>query len=150
MNPVVLIIIFSVCFAFIGLGIFYRYRELQKVSKGIINYDNFVREFIFKIDKPKEEIISILSSENKSDFFSCTLNQDENNITFYEFGDKNEYKYDIQEYDNYCILRLKQTSIVSNIRDVLYKLNPFIVKKLNAKIIPYSKDGFDFWYLCLG
>ena len=144
MNPVVLIIIFSVCFLVVGLGIFYKCRELRKVSKGVVNHDNFMREFIFKIDKPEEEILSILSSEIKSDFFSCTLNQNEKTITFYEFRDMNEYKYDIQEYDNYCILRLKQTSFISNIRDVLYKLNPFIVKKLNAEIIPYSKDGFGF------
>ena len=144
MDPVVLIIIFSICFLVAGLGVFYKCRELRKVSKGVVNHDNFMREFIFKIDKPEEEILFILSAEIKSDFFSCTLNQIEKTITFYEFGDKNEYKYDIQGFNNYCFLRLKQTSFVSDIRDILYKLNPFIVKKLDAEIIPYSKDGFDF------
>lgn len=144
MDPVVLIIILSICFVVAGLGIFYNCRELHKVSKSVVNHDNFMREFIFKIDKSEEEIISILSAENKSDFFSCTLNQNEKTMTFYEFAGKNEYRYDIQDFGDNCILRLKQTSCFSDIRDVLYKLNPFIVKKLNAEIIPYSKDGFDF------
>ena len=83
MNPVVLIIVFSLCFIVIGFGIFYKYRELRRVSKGIINYDNFMREFIFRVYKSEEEILSVLSSEIKSDFFSCTLNRNEKIIVFY-------------------------------------------------------------------
>lgn len=144
MNPVVLFIIFFLILLPIVLyGRISAYRDHQKVSKGVINYDPFMRNFVFKIKKSKEEIISTLSSQRKSDSFGCVLNKDENIITLCGYATDAKYSYDIQEFENYCILRLKQLSL-SSCGDIIYRLNHFMVNNLDAEIIPYSEQGFDF------
>lgn len=52
-----------------------------------------------------------------------------------------KYRFIIVEYDGFSILRLDQVPLIGMQGYVPIKLNPFLVSKINAEIIPFSEYG---------
>ena len=84
---------------------------------------------------------------NIKDDLSCTFDFEKNTVTFTDLSYLNpsmvrkEYFYDIQEYDGFSILQLSVASIFSERNNIWLKLNPFMVSKINAEIVPFSQYG---------
>lgn len=116
------------------------YKKHRKATGGVVNYDSAMRKFVYKVCLSKDEIIDTLSTKSEADELICTFDFEKSAVSFSEYGSSVEYRFEIQEYDDFSILRLTQIKLIANY--MLYKLNPFMVRKLNAEIVPFSQYGF--------
>lgn len=116
------------------------YKKHQETTNGIINYDPYMRKFIYKVNLSKEQIIGILNTKNATDELVCKFCYEESSIEFSEYGSSKKYYYSIQEYRGFSILRLEQAAWIGTKSYIPYKLNPFMVKKLQAELIPFSQQ----------
>lgn len=127
---------------FIDLGIILPiYKSHRKATGGIINYDASMRKFVYGINLSRDDIIHSLSLKNVFDELYCTFDFDESMIRFSEENSHRDYYFQIQECNGFSILRLKQVALIGESSLVPYKLNQFMVSKLQAEIIPYSLYG---------
>lgn len=118
------------------------YKNHKKATNGIMNYDDTMRKFVYKVPFSGEEIINLLKTRNVKDELSYTFDFDKSTIEFSEDGATREYYFRIQACNGFSILRLEQIELVGMQSYIPYKLNPFMVKKLQAEIIPFSLYGF--------
>ena len=118
------------------------YRDHNKVTGGIINYDSTMRKYVYKIYLSNREIVNLLNTKNGVDELSCAFDFKKSIIRFSEYGSHRDYYFSVQECGDFSILRLEQVSSIGMRSHVPYKLNPFIVSKLQAEIVPFSQYGF--------
>ena len=118
------------------------YRSHKKVTGGMINYDSTMRKFVYKVNLPGDEMIDLLQKKNGADELSCTFDFARSVIKFSEYGSSREYYFRVRECDSFSILRLEQVSLVGFQSQVPYKLNPFMIQKLQAELLPFSQYGF--------
>ena len=118
------------------------YKEHSKVTGDVINYDSAMRKFVYKINLSSQEIIDLLNAKNDIDELSCSFDFEKAIIRFSEYGSHRDYYFQIQERSDFSILRLEQVALLGMQSSVPYKLNPFIVSKLQAEIVPFSQYGF--------
>ena len=114
------------------------YKEHKNASGDIVNYDSSMRKFVFKINLASQEIIDSLSTENDIDDLSCTFDFEKSVVRISEYGSHIDYYFQIQECDGFSILRLEQVALFGMKSTVPFKLNPYMVSKLNAEIVPFS------------
>ena len=112
----------------------------KRVNNGIINYNNSMTKYVYKVNLSKTEILKLLKGTSEFDELSCTFNEDETIIKFSKTGSYIKYYFLVHEYDDYSLLQLEQASKFGNY--LQYKLNPFFVNKLNAEIVPFSLHKF--------
>ena len=118
------------------------YKDHSKVTGGIINYDSTMRKFVYKINLSNQEIVNLLNTKNDVDELSCAFDFEKSVIRFSEYGSHRDYYFQVQECSDFSILRLEQVALIGMQSHVPYKLNPFIVSKLQAEIVPFSQYGF--------
>ena len=124
-----------------------RYAKFVKVTS-VVNYDWTRRKFVYKVYMSKEKIINSLKIMNIKDELSCKFDFEKNTVIITDLsladvykGAYKEYFYEIREYDGFSILQLSVASIFSEGSDIWLKLNPFMVSKINAEIVPFSQYG---------
>lgn len=122
------------------------YDKYAKATGSIVNHDINMRKFVYKVNMSKEEIINSLKIMNIKDDLSCAFDCEKNTVVIADLSYlnpsyKTEYFYEIQEYDGFSILKLGVTSIFHERNNIYLKLNPFMVSKINAEIVPFSKYG---------
>ena len=117
------------------------YKKHHKVTGSVVNYDSFMRKFVYKVYMSREDIINTLKVKNDLDDLSCTFDFERSAVLFSEYGSSREYYFDIQECDGFSILRLDQVPLIGMQGYVPIKLTPFLVSKINAEIIPFSEYG---------
>jgi hypothetical protein len=110
----------------------------------IVNYDAFMNKYVYKVPMTKSEIISTLNVRNAADELSCTLDLERAVMVFSDYNDSLKYFFYIQEQDGYSILKLHQApaSALYTQSYIPYKLNPFMVNKLRAEIVPFAQYAF--------
>ena len=113
-----------------------------QATNGVINYDSFMRKFVYKVSFTEKEIIDKLTIPNAIDELQCNFDFEKNTVIFSEYGSHMAYYFQIVKCNSFSILRLEQTSLIGMKSSVPYKLNPFLINKLQAQIIPFSKYGF--------
>lgn len=118
------------------------YKEHSKITGGIVNYDSTMRKFVFKINLSNQEVINLLNIKNDIDELSCTFDFEKSVIRFSEYGSHRDYYFQVEEYDNFSVLKLEQVALIGMQSSIPYKLNPFMVSKLQAEIVPFSYYGF--------
>ena len=118
------------------------HKNYSNVTGGIINHDSTMRKFVYKIDLSYQQAVDLLNTKNDVDELSCTFDFDKAIIRFSEYGSHRDYYFQIQEYNGFSVLRLEQVALIGMQSHVPYKLNPFLISKLQAKIVPFSQYGF--------
>ncbi len=118
------------------------YKSHYKATGGIINYDTTMRKFVYKVNLSSEDMINLLKIKNDIDELSCTFDFDKSVIKFSDYGSHRDYYFQVEECNGFSILKLEQVDLIGMSSHVPYKLNPFMVHKLQAEIIPFSQYGF--------
>ena len=140
METLFLVIIGFVILVPLVLGIVMpTFKNHNKATGGVINYDSVMRKFVYKVPLAKNEIISILKASRDIDELRCSFGSDNSTVVFSEYGSHREYYIHIEEYNVFSILKLEQTSFIGMSSHVPYKLNPFMVSKLKAEVVPFSQ-----------
>ncbi len=110
-------------------------------TDGVINYDYAARKFVYKVNLTRDEIISILQTIRSDDALTCTFDSDMSTMIFSDLWDHEKYYLVVQNDVDFSILRLERVGLSSRRSQIKYKLNPFIVSKLNAEAVPFSEYG---------
>ena len=118
------------------------YKNHNKTTNNVINYDSMMRKYVYKVYLSREEIINKLKNTTDLDALSCELDLERSVINFSEYGSNRDYYFQIQECNGFSILKLEQVALLGMSSHIPFKLNPFIVSKLQAEIIPFSQHGF--------
>ena len=118
------------------------YKKHYETTGNIINYDSMMRKYVYKVYMSREQIINNLKNSTDIDELSCDFDFERSVIKFSEYGSNKEYYFQIQECDGFSILRLEQVALLGMQSNIPLKLNPFLVSKLQAEIIPFSLYGF--------
>jgi len=136
------IIFFSILIPLVLAIIIPIFKEHFKTTEDAINYNIDMRKFVYKINLSGQQVIDLLSTKSNADELSCTFDFDKETIRFSEYGSHRDYHFNIQEYNSFSVLRLEQVGLVGMQSYVPYKLNSFLIKKLNAQIVPFAEYEF--------
>ena len=123
------------------------YEKHKRDMDNVINCDRKMSEFVYKVYMSKEEIINSLKIMNIKDELSCTFDFDKDTVLITDIsrlgssGPRKEYYYEIQEYSGFSILKLSVVSLFGDQKAIGLKLNPFLVSKINAEVVPFSQYG---------
>ena len=111
----------------------------NKLLNGIVNYDTFMRKYVFSVALGKEEFYSQLKMKNVQDVLEYTLSNDDTVITFRLYNGEYPYKINVDAFNESIILRVEQLSTNSN---PAFYINEFFIKKFNAKPLDFEKYKF--------
>jgi len=136
----IFVIMFVVVVIPIALYIIFKpmFRQ-NKLLNGIVNYDTFMRKFVFRIEITKEEFYSQLKISNINDVLEYSLNVDCSVITFTMYNMKYSYKIIVDDFNESIILRVEQIQITSK---PAFRINEFFIKKFNATPLEFEKYSF--------
>ena len=136
----IFVIMFVVVVIPIALYIIFKpmFRQ-NKLLNGIVNYDTFMRKFVFRIEITKEEFYSQLKIRNINDVLEYSLNDDCSVITFTMYNMKYSYKIIVDDFNESIILRVEQIQITSK---PAFRINEFFIKKFNATPLEFEKYSF--------
>ena len=118
------------------------YKNHNSVTKGVVNYDSTMRKFVYKVNLSNQQVIDLLNTKRDVDELSCTFDYEKSIVRFSDFGSHRDYYFQHYECSGFSILRLEQVELIGMQSHIPYKLNPFIVCKLQAEIVPFSQYGF--------
>lgn len=118
------------------------YKNHRNVTGGIINYDFTMRKFVYKINLSYQQAVNLLNTKNVVDELSCTFDFDKAIIRFSEYDSHRDYHFQIQEFNGFSVLKLEQVALIGMQSHVPYKLNPFMIRKLKAELVPFSQYSF--------
>ncbi len=118
------------------------FKNHKNATGGIINYDSTMKKFVYKVTLSSEEIIALLKAKKDIDELSCDFDFEEATIKISEYSSYRTYRFQIQECNGFSVLRLEQIEFIGMQSYVPYKLNPFMISKLSAEIVPFSQFGF--------
>ena len=123
----IFVIMFVVVVIPIALYIIFKpmFRQ-NKLLNGIVNYDTFMRKFVFRIEITKEEFYSQLKIRNINDVLEYSLNDDCSVITFTMYNMKYSYKIIVDDFNELIILRVEQIQITSK---PAFRINEFFIKQ---------------------
>ena len=111
----------------------------NKLLNGIVNYDTFMRKYVFYIEFSKVEFFSKLKARNINDVLEYSLNDDCSVITFTMYNTKYSYKIIVDDFRGAIILRVEQIKPTSK---VAFFINEFFIKKFNATPLEFEKYSF--------
>lgn len=119
-------------------------REKRRITGDTVNHDGICSRFVYKVALTQEQILRTLRIRREIDDLACTVDVPQSTIIFSSYGDSKEYFFVIQEHETYSIIKLKAVYAFGMSSRVPSLLNPFMVKKLNAELVPYSQyeDSF--------
>ena len=137
------IVIYSALFVLIAvfiaiISLIAKSQKQMKATGGIINHDDLMCKFVFKVDLTREEIINILLTKDINDTLFCSFDYDMSKMTFSDLWNDERYYLITKKCDGYTLLRLELLASSYRRSDIKYKLTPFIIDKLKAQAIPYK------------
>ena len=137
------IYIFVIVFVvIISIALYLILKPMLKHNKhlnGIVNYDTFMRKYVFSISLKKEDFYTQLKTPNIYDTLKYTLSNDDTVITFKLYNGNYPYKNDVKVFNELIVLRVEQLSINSR---PAFHINEFFIKKFNAKPLDFEKYKF--------
>ena len=81
--------------------------QQRKLLNGVINYDTFMRKFVFQIDFTKEEFYSKLKIHNVNDILEYDFDEQSSVVTFKRYNARFPYKIEIDKFKESIALRVE-------------------------------------------
>ena len=135
--------LFGLCFAalvvVLVLGLWIPvWRGNRRAEGGVVNHDELMTRFVFRVPMAPEAILPALTARNAADALRCTAEPGGMTLCISEeHGADVRYACSVQPCDGFCILRLTQTTTTLSRGLQAYRLNPFVMEKLQAEPLPY-------------
>ena len=139
---IVLIVLFSIAFLVVGGTFVMALKEHMKTTKGVINHNDRLTKFDYKIPMKRVEIIEALRSAEDSSEIRCEVDPSLSQLTFDSVNGRRKYVYAVREEKDYSYFYIKElyTPFQGHVE---YKINSFMIANLGAELIPYSEDAFE-------
>lgn len=136
------IYILAFFFVVIPITLFLILRPMQKHNKclnSIVNYDVFMRKYVFRVGLNNDEFLAKLKIPNVNDVLSYTLSDDCTVITFKRHNVYCAYIINVDASNESIVLRVEQLSVCSRFS---YLINEFFICKFNAEPLDFDKYKF--------
>ena len=114
------------------------FRE-RKISNGVRNQDEFARNYLFKVNFPKQELMKLMNLPNVSDALEYVFDNKTMVITFSKYGANIPYTVFIKECDSGCYVKLTKNVLIGDRSNIPYQINEFMIKKFDAELLPYKE-----------
>ena len=111
----------------------------NKLLNGIVNYDTFMRKYVFRIELTKEDFYTQLKTRNINDVLEYSLNDNCSVITFIMYSTKYSYAIKVDDFNESIVLRVEQIQAISR---SAFIINEFFIKKFNATPLEFEKYSF--------
>ena len=132
--------------AFIGFGVLLPiHLKNYKVSASICNHDMQGYKFVYKAPLTKEQVLQTLSTHCDTDILSCSINKTEQIMHFEGYHDSKDFFFLLKDMEDGTMILLRVVYKFGMRSQVPNQLNPFMVEKLNATLLPYSEYQNEFW-----
>ena len=142
---VVFILIVGI-FPFVFFGISWPiYKENRRVSGNTQNHDWQYTRYVFRAPMPKEQVLQALAVRSEIDDLVCKVNTAESILTFSWYHDSREFYFVMEDTPEGCLIFLKAIPNLLCGNQIPQLLNPHMVRKLNAVLLPYSQYQDAFW-----
>ena len=139
---IVLIVLFSIAFLVVGGTFVMALKEHMKTTKGVINHNDRLTKFVYKIPMKKEEIIEALRSAKDTSELRCEVDPAVSQLVFDGVNGRRNYAYAIREEKSFCYFYIKELYIPFQ-GHVEYKINSFMIANLGAELVPFNEDDFE-------
>ena len=140
MELMIFIIIFFICWLCIAFHFVSTLIKHQKSSGGVVNYDCLMRKFVYMTPLSKEEVFVRLGEQNYADSLQCTFAPNLSIVYFSTFWGTIRYHFQMEHLGDRILLRFHKIGFTT-CGYFPYKLNPYIITKLNAVPLPYAQYG---------
>ena len=110
-----------------------------KLLNGIVNYDTFMKKYVFSIALKKEAFYSQLKKYNVNDVLEYDLSDDCSVITFKMYSGKYPYKIYVDTLNESIILKVEQIAVTGK---PAFYINEFFIKKFDAVPLDFEKYEF--------
>ncbi len=111
----------------------------RRISNGVINYNAFYQDYLFKVNYTKSDFLQRMNVPNSYDVLEYTFDDNSMIITFSKLGANIPYTVFIKEIANGCYVRLSRNVLVGNRSDICIYINEFMMKKFGAELLPYEE-----------
>ena len=117
-------------------------KEHMSTTKEIVNHNDRLTKFVYKIPMKREEIIEALRSAKDTSELRCEVDPSLSQLTFDSVNGRRKYAYAVREEKDYSYFYIKElyTPFQGHVE---YKINSFMIANLGAELIPYSEDAFE-------
>ena len=103
------------------------------------NQDEFARNYLFKVNFPKQELMKLMNLPNVSDALEYVFDNKTMVITFSKYGANIPYTVFIKECDSGCYVKLTKNVLIGDRSNIPYQINEFMIKKFDAELLPYKE-----------
>ena len=132
------LIVFSVA-CFIALFIiFNQFKKHNRLLGGVVNYDTFMKRYVFRIDLGRDDFVRQLKIKNAYDVLPYEYDEETGVIVFKKYNTDYKYRIYIQSKESYIILKVEQICFSSK---VAYDINYFWINKFNAIPLEFNQFG---------
>lgn len=131
------IVLFFVCFISQGIYIRRSMKSYRETIRDAVNHNETLTSFVYRIKLPRDEILQRLRTGSKTDKLGCAVDSEGCTVVFSHWsGCSARYLILFQEADEGTLVWLGEVQQIKP-GDIKIRLNSFMMKKLNAEIIPY-------------
>lgn len=137
--PHVLGILFSIALIVFALVITVSIVKSQKASGGVTNNNAQWTEHLFFVPCKKEAFLRQLYLPSENDVMECTFDESSMSVVLAKWADSATFDVFIRECEGGCYVRLRRQRRVLSKSAVQYFVNEFMIKKFDAKPLPYEQ-----------
>lgn len=140
--PIFIVLFFIVIFSIVLYILFIQAIKQSKLLNGVVNYDMFMRKFVFRVNASQAAIIERLKLPNINDKLNYQFNENTAIITFEKYGAQISYKLMIEDFGEYCVLKTEQISLIAERSQIPHDINAFWIQKLDAIPLEFESNKF--------
>ncbi len=116
------------------------YKEYKNTVSENVNHDAEMRTFLYRTKLNENQIIQALRVRNTADALVCEIDEEHKIMKFSEYGSFREYYYCITRQEDDSVLVLEQVAPIGMQGGLVpFKLNSFVIAKLDAEASPYEE-----------
>ncbi len=135
-------ILFAVVFVVVLSKIIPIFKNHYKVTNGVTNYDSGMRKFVYRVTCSPVDVIYKLTNPGNKEQLKFDYNSDNDIMYISDSTYRFKYRIRFRECEGYNVVMLERVCYLVKQSYIPYMLNPHIVEKLNAEIVPYDKFKF--------
>lgn len=133
MAAIIVLVVFAVGIPIVLLSVFLPMRRNEKITGGIVNCDTFSRKFVFRTDMSRAQVFEALNTRNVGDRLFCSFDPASGVISLSDYTRSSRYNVRVDEYKACTIVRLQDVGFKLGSALMPYKINEFILMKLEAE-----------------
>ena len=113
-------------------------RKHTQTVREALNCDGSMQHFVFRVRISEDEVFQRLSVRNIKDELVCEPDPAHRRLRFFsDYGSSLDYTILFLPEADALVVRLDQIQAIAMRSSIPFKINPYMIEKLDAEIIPF-------------